>query len=73
FEHLPRFSQLTKNQKDVIIQPQEFDLKGWALMWDMDYLRIENREGFDALEVGEKALLVELIPNYSETAQFYAV
>jgi 2-succinyl-5-enolpyruvyl-6-hydroxy-3-cyclohexene-1-carboxylate synthase len=73
FEHLPRFSQLTKNQKEVIVQPQDFDLKGWALMWDMDYLKIENREGFDALEVGEKALLVELIPNYSETVQFYAV
>jgi hypothetical protein len=42
-------------------------------MWNMDYLKIENREGFDALEVGEKALLVELIPNYSETVQFYAV
>ena len=42
-------------------------------MWNMEYLRIENREGFDALEVGEKALLVELIPNSAETAQFYAV
>lgn len=73
FEHLPRLSQLTKPQKDVIVQPQEFDLKSWALMWDMDYLRIENREGFDALEVGGKALLVELIPNSAETAQFYAV
>jgi 2-succinyl-5-enolpyruvyl-6-hydroxy-3-cyclohexene-1-carboxylate synthase len=73
FEHLPRFSQLTKNQKEVIVQPQDFDLKGWAVMWGMDYLRIENREGFDALKAGGKALLVELIPNYEETAHFYAV
>jgi 2-succinyl-5-enolpyruvyl-6-hydroxy-3-cyclohexene-1-carboxylate synthase len=73
FERLPRFSQLTKNQKEVIVQPQDFDLKGWAVMWGMDYLRIENREGFDALKAGGKALLVELIPNYEETAHFYAV
>jgi hypothetical protein len=70
---LPRFSQLTKNQKEVIVQPQDFDLKGWAVMWGMDYLRIENREGFDALKAGGKALLVELIPNSGETAHFYAV
>ena len=39
----------------------------------MDYLRIENREGFDAFKADGKVLLVELIPNYEETAHFYAV
>jgi len=48
-------------------------LRGWAQMWNLDYLRIESREGFDALEVGERTLLVELIPDSGETAQFYGV
>ena len=73
FERLPRLSQLTENQKDAIVQSQEVDLQGWALMWGMDYLRIESREGFDDLEAGEKTLLVELTPDSGETAQFYAV
>jgi 2-succinyl-5-enolpyruvyl-6-hydroxy-3-cyclohexene-1-carboxylate synthase len=73
FERLPRLSQLTEDQKDAIVQSQEVDLQGWALMWGMDYLRIESREGFDNLEAGEKTLLVELIPDSGETAQFYAV
>jgi len=66
-------SQLAENQKDAIVQSQNVDLKGWAQMWNLDYLRIESREGFDALEVGERTLLVELIPDSGETAQFYGV
>ncbi|MDC0302758.1 hypothetical protein OAL23_01175, partial [bacterium] len=73
FERLPRLAQLTENQKDAIVQLQEVDLRGWAQMWNMDYLRIRNREGFDGLEAGEKTLLVEVIPDPNETAQFYAV
>jgi 2-succinyl-5-enolpyruvyl-6-hydroxy-3-cyclohexene-1-carboxylate synthase len=73
FERLPRLSQLAENQKDAIVQSQNVDLRGWAQMWNLDYLRIESREGFDALEVGERTLLVELIPDSGETAQFYAV
>ena len=73
FERLPRLSQLTETQKDAIVQSQKVDLQGWALMWGMDYLRIESREGFDDLEAGEKTLLVELTPDSGETAQFYAV
>lgn len=73
FERLPRLAQLTENQKDAVVQPQMVDLKGWAQMWNMDYLRIGNREGFDSLEASEKTLLVEVIPDAAETAQFYAV
>lgn len=70
FDHLPRFSQLTEGQRDAIVQSQEVSLEGWAAMWGMDYLRIENREGFDALEAGEKTLLVEVVPDPLQDAQF---
>lgn len=70
FEHLPRLSELTESQKDAIVQPQEVSLKGWAEMWGMDYLRIENREGFDDLEAGNRTLLVELVPDAAQSEQF---
>ncbi len=70
FDHLPRLAELTDNQKGAIVQPQEVSLKGWATMWGMDYLRIENREGFDDLEAGEKTLLVELVPDPVQSEQF---
>ncbi|MFT6864600.1 MAG: 2-succinyl-5-enolpyruvyl-6-hydroxy-3-cyclohexene-1-carboxylate synthase [Akkermansiaceae bacterium] len=70
FDGLPRLAKLSENQKDALVQPQEMSLKGWAEMWGMDYLRIENREGFDDLEAGAKTLLVELVPDPVQSGQF---
>ena len=70
FERLPRLAGLTKRQRDAIIQPQQVDLKSWATMWGMDYLRLTSREDFDALEGGAKTLLVELVPDPDQTAHF---
>ncbi len=68
FGKLPRLANLTPEQHRAIVQPQEVRLQSWAEMWGMDYLKITNREGFDALETGQKTLLVELIPDPNQSA-----
>ena len=70
FERLPRLADLTEKQKNAIIQPQQVSLKSWAEMWGMDYCRIKRREDFDAMEPGERTLLVEVIPDPDQTADF---
>ncbi len=71
FERLPRLDDLTEVQKAAVVQPQEMKLQAWAEMWDMDYHKITRREDFDDLEGGEKTLLVELIPNATQTKEFW--
>ena len=70
FEKLPRLANLTEEQRAAIVQPQEVRLQSWAEMWGMDYLKIESREGFDKLEVGERALFVELVPDAVQSENF---
>lgn len=62
FDRLPRLDELTESQRSALVQGQEVVLSAWAQMWGMDYLRIENQDGFDELHPGEKTLLVEVIP-----------
>lgn len=70
FERLPRLSGLSDKQRDAIIQPHQVSLKSWAEMWGMDYCRLERREDFDALEAGDRTLLVEVVPDEAQTTGF---
>lgn len=70
FDRLPRLAALNEAQKAGLVQPQQVSLDGWADLWGMDYLKIPDREGFDALETGEKTLLVEIVPDAGQTARF---
>ncbi len=70
FERLPRLDALTEKQRKAIIQPQRVKLEAWAEMWGMDYLRVGRREDFDALEPGGRTLLLEVVPDPGQTADF---
>lgn len=71
FSRLPRLEAMSDRAKELMLNPHEVRLDGWAAMWGMRYLRIDNEDGFDALEPGEVPLLVEVIPNAGETAEFW--
>lgn len=70
FERLPRLAGLTEGQKKSIIQPQQVSLKSWAEMWGLDYRCVKRREDFDAVELGDQTLLLEVIPDPEQTADF---
>ena len=71
FSRLPRLEAMSERAKDLMLNPHEVRLDGWAAMWGMKYLRIENDAGFDALEPGETPLLVEILPDAAESAAFW--
>lgn len=71
FSRLPRLDAMSDRAKELMLNPHEVRLDGWAAMWGMRYLRIENDSGFDDLEPGEVPLLVEVIPDASETKEFW--
>lgn len=71
FSRLPRLEAMSERAKELMLNPHEVRLDGWAAMWGMNYLRIENDTGFDALEPGETPLLVEILPDAAESAAFW--
>jgi 2-succinyl-5-enolpyruvyl-6-hydroxy-3-cyclohexene-1-carboxylate synthase len=71
FSRLPRLDAMNPRAKEIMLNPHEVRLDGWATMWGMNYLRIESDADFDALESGEVPLLVEILPHAAETAAFW--
>ncbi len=72
FDRLPRLQGLDQEQRQAVVQSQEVNLIAWAEMWGMDYLKISSQEDFDALEGGEKTVLVEVVPSESQTQSLLA-
>ena len=71
FSRLPRLESMADRAKELMLNPHEVRLDGWAAMWSMNYLRIQSDDGFDALAPGEVPVVVEIIPDPVETAAFW--
>jgi 2-succinyl-5-enolpyruvyl-6-hydroxy-3-cyclohexene-1-carboxylate synthase len=71
FSRLPRLDSMADRARELMLNPHEVRLDGWAAMWSMNYLRIQSDDGFDALEPGEVPVVVEIIPDPAETASFW--
>lgn len=71
FSRVPRLDAMSDRGKELMTNPHEVRLDGWASMWSIKYLRIESDSDFDNLEPGEEPLLVEVIPNAGETEEFW--
>ena len=72
FERLPRLASMSGRARELMLNPHEVSLGGWASMWGMRHLQIRSQDDFDALEPGDGTLLVELLPSATETAAFLA-
>ncbi|MBB5352552.1 2-succinyl-5-enolpyruvyl-6-hydroxy-3-cyclohexene-1-carboxylate synthase [Haloferula luteola] len=71
FSRVPRMAAMSDRGKELMVNPHELSLRGWAEMWGMGYCRIASQDDFDGLEAGEVPLLVELVPSAKETAAFW--
>ncbi len=58
--------------KELMKNPHSVSLEGWAAMWGMAYVKIETLDDFDALEAGDRMLIVEVVPSVKETEGFWA-
>ncbi len=70
FARLPRLATMNPRARELMVNPHQRTLEGWASMWGMDYLAIRSTDDFDALESGEGPRVVEVFPDAKETAAF---
>ncbi|MFT4175712.1 MAG: thiamine pyrophosphate-binding protein [Luteolibacter sp.] len=71
FERLPRLKSMSPRAVEWMTNPQTADLSGLAILWGMEYLRIESVDDFDRFEPGKKALLMEIVPDADHTRAFW--
>ena len=71
FSRVPRLQSMGSRSKELMKNPHEVSLEGWAAMWGMDYVKIKTVDDFDALEAGDRMLVVEIFPSVKETEGFW--
>ncbi|GAA5484250.1 thiamine pyrophosphate-binding protein [Haloferula sargassicola] len=71
FSRVPRLAAMNERARELMLNPHEISLEGWARMWGMRYLRIASQDDFDGLDPGGDTLLVELVPSAEETEAFW--
>lgn len=72
FERLPRLQTMSPRAAEWMTNPQTADLSGLATLWNMDHVRIRTVDDFDKFEAGEKTMLLEIVPDDTQTAAFWA-
>ncbi len=72
FERLPRLQSMSPRAVEWMTNPQSADLAGLATLWGMKHLQIRTVDDFDQFEIGEKALLLEIIPDATQSQAFWA-
>jgi 2-succinyl-5-enolpyruvyl-6-hydroxy-3-cyclohexene-1-carboxylate synthase len=71
FERLPRLKAMSPHAAECLTNPHTADLSGLATLWGMNHLRVRRADDFDAFEPGGKPVLLEIIPDPEQTAQFW--
>ncbi|MEP4076654.1 thiamine pyrophosphate-binding protein [Haloferula sp.] len=71
FGRVPRMKAMGPRGTELMKNPHEVTLEGWAAMWGMSYVKISTVDDFDALEAGDRMLVVEVIPSVKETENFW--
>lgn len=71
FERLPRLQSMSPRAIEWMTNPQLADLSGLATLWKMDHLQIRTVDDFDKFKPSEKTVLLEVIPDASQTEGFW--
>jgi 2-succinyl-5-enolpyruvyl-6-hydroxy-3-cyclohexene-1-carboxylate synthase len=71
FERLKRLKTLSPRTAECLTNPHTADLAGLALLWGMRHLQVRRADDFDAFESGGKPILLEILPDPVQTAQFW--
>lgn len=71
FGRVPRLEAMGPRGRELMKNPHTVSLEGWAAMWGMAYVKIATVDDFDALEAGDRMLLVEVVPSVMETEAFW--
>ncbi|MGE9271450.1 MAG: thiamine pyrophosphate-binding protein [Verrucomicrobiales bacterium] len=71
FDRVPRLKTLSPRARELMRNPHEVSLEGWASMWGIHYLRVRTVEDLDDFVEREQMQLIELCPSLSETERLW--
>lgn len=71
FNHLPRLASLSPEETAHFTQSHQLNFKAYAEMWGWEYLTVASPEELDEVEDLPGATVIEVLPDASETAQFW--
>lgn len=77
FDRLPRLQSMRPQAATCMTNPHQADFAGLATLWGMRHIRVRNPDDLDQLHEAEEpsvkkaAILLEVIPDASQTAAFW--
>jgi 2-succinyl-5-enolpyruvyl-6-hydroxy-3-cyclohexene-1-carboxylate synthase len=72
FGRVSRFKSLSARTAEFLTNFHAADFAGLTVLWGMVHLRVRRAADLDAFEPGGKPVLLEILPDPVQTAQFWA-
>ena len=70
FSRVPRLEAMSGAAKTWMAAETTADFEALAKMWGMGYLKVTRADQFDGVEVSDRAVLVEVVPDEEQTRRF---
>ncbi len=71
FQRLPRLQQMQPSAREMMLNPHQVNLEGWATMWGINYCRATCLDDLDAFEVNDQFTVLEIMPDLTQTTEFW--
>ena len=69
FDHVKSLKPASEALKNTIKNTHDLNFKMWAKMWDINYLRVDNPNHFNDIDIGTS--IIELFPNKDQSMRFW--
>ena len=70
FSQVPRLESMSESAKKWMEAETPADFQAVAKLWAMDYIRVTRADEFDGIEATDRAILVEVVPDSTQTTRF---
>ncbi len=70
FSQVPRLESMSESAKKWMEAETPADFQAVAKLWGMDYIRVTRADEFDGIEATDRAILVEVVPDSTQTTRF---
>ena len=71
FSRVPRLNPMSESAKKWMVAETPVDFQAVAKLWGMDYIRVTRTDEFDGVEGTERAFLVEVVPDSTQSHRFW--
>ena len=72
FSRVPRLESMSERAKKWMAAKTPASFESVAKLWGMDYLKVTRADEFDGVESSERAVLLEVVPDSTQTTPFWS-